>query len=392
VLNYMRMSRLRGVGPILAKRLLEALGSPEAILAAHPANLAAIEGIGTVKANQIVTSAPETLATARDELARARQHGITLMALDDDRYPPALKTIVDPPTVLYVRGEILPQDAVAVGMVGARKCTIYGREQAQRLGAQLAERGLTIISGGARGIDTAAHLGALQAGGRTIVATGCGLLHTYPPENEGLYERIVKEGRGAIISELPLDAPPSSENFPPRNRIIAGMSLGVVVVEANLQSGSLITARLAAADYGREVFALPGRVDSPASAGTHHLIKTASAHLVESADDILDYLGDVGRLLAKANETHHPAPQTRQAPGLTPALQPTLFENQSAPPPPAPTTVQEKILAAIPATGASVDEIVETAALPAQVVMAELTILGIQKKLKRLGGTRYGPV
>src|SRR4051794_32310016 len=171
----MRLTRLRGIGPVLAKRLLEALGSPEAILAAHPANLAAIEGIGTIKANQIITSAPEMLGAAREELARVRQHGFTLLAFDDDRYPPALKTIADPPMVLYLRGTIEPQDTVAIGMVGARKCTIYGREQAQRIGAQLAERGLTIVSGGARGIDTAAHLGALQAGGRTIVVTGCGL-------------------------------------------------------------------------------------------------------------------------------------------------------------------------------------------------------------------------
>ena len=346
-----------------------------------------------MKANQIVTSAPETLGAARDELARAREHGFTLLALDDDRYPPALKTIVDPPTVLYVRGEILPEDAVAIGMVGARKCTIYGREQAQRIAAQLAERGLAIISGGARGIDTSAHLGALQAGGRTIVVTGCGLLNTYPPENDGLYERIVKEGRGAIITELPLDAPPNAENFPPRNRIIAGMSLGIVVVEANLQSGSLITARLAAADYGREVFALPGRVDSPASAGTHYLIKTAAAHLVESADDILAHMGDVGRLLAKSHEERHPSPKERPSPGLTPALVPTLFEGSLPPtaPPPAPTGTQQKILAAIGTAETPFDVIVETTGLPAQVVMAELTVLGIQGKVRRLGGNRFGP-
>ncbi len=196
------------------------------------------------------------------------QMGLTLLTLEDDRYPPALKTIHDSPLVLYVRGAILPGDAVAIGMVGARKCTLYGREQAQRLGGQLAERGMTVISGGARGIDTAAHVGALNVKGRTIVVQGCGLANTYPPENKALYERIVEEGAGAIISELPLDAPPSKENFPPRNRIIAGMSLGIVVVEANLAVWlRLITGArlLAAADYGAlRCLRCRGGVDSPA--------------------------------------------------------------------------------------------------------------------------------
>ena len=287
LISWLRLARLPGVGPVLIRRLLEALGSPEAILAAHPAGLAAVEGIGTHRANQIVTHSARTEKPAREELALAQENGVTVVAQDDPRYPPALKTITDPPLVLYVRGELVERDAVAVGIVGARQCTLYGREQASRFGHDLAAAGLTVISGGARGIDTGAHLGALRAKGRTVVVQGCGLLHTYPPENKELYERIVREAGGAVISELPLDAPPTKENFPPRNRIIAGMSLGVLVVEANLRSGSLITARLAAADYGREVFALPGRLDSPASAGTHHLIKSGSAHLVESVQDIL---------------------------------------------------------------------------------------------------------
>jgi DNA processing protein len=391
LLNWLRLTRLRGVGPVLIKRLLGALGSPEAILGAHPANLAAVDGIGTIKANQIVTSAPGTLEEAKRELEQVVKEGFTLLPLDDAHYPPGLKTMADPPLVLYVRGAIVPQDAVAVGMVGARRCTLYGREQAQKLACGLAERGLAIVSGGARGIDTCAHLGALQGGGRTLVVTGCGLLNTYPPENAGLYDRIVKEDRGAVISELPLAAPPNAENFPPRNRIIAGLSLGIVVVEANLQSGSLITARLAAADYGREVFALPGRVDSPASAGTHYLIKSAMAHLVESAQDVLDHLGDVGRLLTQAQEARDTAPETPTA--KVPA-QETLFSEAPKPVPPAKpplTSVQEKIMTAIGA-GASLDEIVETAGVPTQVVMAELTLLAIQGRVKRLGGNRFGPV
>jgi DNA processing protein len=397
LLSWLRLTFLRGVGPVLVKRLLETLQSPEAILQAHPATLAAVDGIGTIKANQIVSSAPGTVAEATAELLRAKDRGISLIPLNDIRYPPALRNIPDPPLLLYVRGELLPNDAVAIGMVGARKCTLYGREQAQRFGAALAERGLTIVSGGARGIDTSSHLGALQAGGRTIVVMGCGINNVYPPENDALYDRIVNEKRGAIISELPFDAPPSKENFPPRNRIIAGMTLGIVVVEANLQSGSLITARLAAADYGREVFALPGRVDSPASAGTHHLIKTAAAHLVESADDVLEYLGDVGRLLAKAKEMETPStPAERVGAGPSPRIQPNdgLFSDPSVPanpqpPAPALTPPQQQIITALGAQGASIDELVDATQLKPQVIIAELTLLQIQGRARRLHDNRF---
>jgi DNA processing protein len=265
---------------------------------------------------------------------------------------------------------------------------MYGREQATRLGAQLADAGLTAISGGARGIDTCAHLGALRSRGRTVVVQGCGLDHTYPPENADLYRRIVEEKAGAIVSELPLDAPPSRENFPPRNRIIAGMSLGILVVEANLRSGSLITARLAAADYGREVFALPGRVDSPASAGTHHLIKTATAHLVESADDILEHLGDAGRTLKAAQTAATASSSTASGTknsGLGSEPPPaSLFPQSNTPPQTALTSVQQRILNAIPSDGSTIDELIEKTGIPAQVIMTELTFLQIQNLVVRL--------
>ena len=163
-IEWLRLARLRGVGPVLVKRLWEAFGSARAILEAHPSSLAAVEGIGTIKANQIVASAPATLAEAREEWARVQAERFTLLTLEDPRYPPALRTVADPLLVLYVRGELEPGDAVALGIVGARQCTLYGREQSQRLAGQLSERGFTIISGGARGIDTCAHLGALQIG------------------------------------------------------------------------------------------------------------------------------------------------------------------------------------------------------------------------------------
>jgi DNA processing protein len=400
LLAYLRLTRLKGVGPILLKRLLEALGTPDAILNAHPATLAAVEGIGTIKANQIVTSAPATEKPAGEELDRIFKQKITLLTFDDPAYPPALKTVPDPPLVLYVRGRIDPHDAGASGIVGARECTLYGREQSTRLAAQLAEAGLTVVSGGARGIDTCAHLGALRSKGRTIVVQGCGQNHTYPPENADLYNRIVNEDAGAIISELPLDAPPSKENFPPRNRIIAGMSLGILVIEANLRSGSLITARLAAADYGREVFALPGRVDSPASAGTHHLIKSAAAHLVESAEDILAHLGDVGQTLQKrAAETHTAQlnAQTITPPGPRAgiSLQETLF---TAPKPPATpvhnalTTLQQTILNALPADptlSLTIDDLLDATSLAPSLLMAELTHLQLRSLITRLPANRF---
>lgn len=369
---YFRLSRVRDIGPVLLQRALAAFGAPEAVLAADPARLAQVEGIGT-KRMHAFRSAP-SIEQAAQESARAAEIGVRLICREDAEWPPGLRNIPDPPAVLYVRGRLLPADAVALGIVGARNCSYYGREQAQRFGALLAGAGLTVVSGGARGIDTGAHLGALQAKGRTIVVQGCGMAHTYPPENQGLYDRIVAEDRGAILSELPLDEPPQRENFLPRNRIIAGMSLGVLVIEANLRSGSLTTARLAADDYGREVFALPGRADSPTSAGTHHLIKTGSAHLVDSLDDILDALGDVGAALRS------PAP----AAPATPDPQPALFATGG----PAVTPVQQQILAVLEGE-MSIDELVERSGLPAPTVMAELTFLQLRGYIARVGAHRF---
>ncbi len=397
VLEWLRLGRVGGVGPVLVKRLVEAFGSAGEVLRAGPAALSAVEGIGTVRAQMMMKDRGVIEKWAAEELGRARAAGVVIVTQEDEEYPAGLRGIPDSPLVLYVRGKFEKRDAVAVGIVGPRQCTLYGREQAGRFGFEFAQAGLTVISGGARGIDTASHEGALRAGGRTIVVQGCGLSNTYPPENVKLYERIVENG-GAVISELPLDAPPTKENFPPRNRIIAGMSLGVLVVEANMRSGSLITARLAAADYGREVFALPGRVDSSASAGTHHLIKAGMAHLVESAEDILEGLGEVGAALkveAKgAND--HPADEFVDAQGTelnTHALtrggeekglfQAVTMEDKF-------TSVQQKVLSALAEDGSLVDELIEVTGLAASVVMGELNILQISGFFPRRGGNRFG--
>ena len=404
-LPWLRLARLPGVGPVLVKRLLEYFHTPETILTAHPSSLAAVEDIGAIRANKIVANAAATQKAAEEELAKIDADEITLLTPDHPDFPPGLKNIHDPPIVLYVRGQILPHDALALGIVGARECSLYGREQSYRFAAQLAQSGLTIVSGGARGIDTAAHNGALQVKGRTLVIQGCGLRHTYPPENKALYQRIVAEQAGAIISEFPLDTPPVGDNFPRRNRIIAALSLGILVVEANMRSGSLITARLAVDDYGREVFAIPGSIASHTSAGTHHLIKSATAHLVDSPEDILQNLGEAGQLLLQTSKNtentegteitesrrrgsrQSSLPFEKPSPSSTSVLSvssaPSVFKF---------TTTQQKILTALDsadATGLTLDDLLERTALPASVIMAEITLLQIQSAITRLPANRF---
>jgi DNA processing protein len=231
------------------------------------------------------------------EIEQAAERGVRILCERDAEFPAGLKNIHDPPVCIYVSGEIQPADILAVAVVGSRQCTRYGGEQAQRFAALLAGAGFTIVSGLARGIDGFAHQGALEAGGRTLAVLGNGLTQIYPREHAGLAERVRRHG--AVISELPMGTPPEATNFEPRNRIIAGLSLGVLVVEAAKQSGALITARLAA-DYNREIFALPGRIDTPSAMGTNALIRDGGAKLVACLEDVLDGLGDVGRLMAPA--------------------------------------------------------------------------------------------
>jgi len=221
---------------------------------------------------------------------------VEIIALEDPRYPAALAAIHDRPAVLYVRGRLERTDALAMGIVGSRRCTHYGMEQAERFAQLLGRAGFTVVSGGARGIDTAAHRGALAGGGRTIAVMGCGLCQIYPRENDKFFDQIVSEDRGALVSELPMKTAVLGGNFPTRNRIISGLSLGVLIVEAARRSGSLHTAR-EAAEQGRVVFAVPGRVDSPLSQGTNELIRNG-AILVQNLDDILEHLGQVGDKIA----------------------------------------------------------------------------------------------
>jgi len=366
-----------GFGPILTKRALSHLGSGQAILSASPADLQQIEGIGQDKAVSLRRSLDE-LANGQ-ALAREKQlmadYGAHALFLGHPGYPKLLSHIIDPPGVLYVRGQILEQDTLAIGVVGSRKCTAYGREQADRLSAWCAQAGLTIVSGGAYGVDASAHRAALRAKGRTLIVLGSGLARPYPTDHVDLFDEAVRQG-SAVISELPMSTGPRAEHFPRRNRIISGLSLGVLVIEAAIRSGALITARLANDEHHREVLALPGRVDSPASAGCHKILREGWATLVTTGPEILECLGETGQALQKAIQQKQPenaSPQTSRDKEHAPGL----FEQNL-------TDSQRKILAAL-ATPAQVDELAARTGLPVSKLQADLTLLHIRGLIVRQG-------
>ena len=275
------LNLLPDIGPVRVRNLLSRFVSAQAVLAATQADLSQVDKVGFKAANNIIRW--RELIDLDGELRRIDQFGANIVTTDDSEYPALLRHIYDPPLVLYVRGTLRPEDAYAIAMVGTRQSTLYGRQTTERLARQLAASGVTVVSGGARGIDSASHEGALQSGGRTIAVLGTGLDIVYPAENVKLYQRIAEQG--AVITQFPFGRKGDKQSFPIRNRIVAGITQGTVVVEANRASGALITANFAA-EYGRTVYAVPGRVDSPRSAGCHDLIKDG-ARLCESAEDVL---------------------------------------------------------------------------------------------------------
>lgn len=279
---YIALNLLGQIGPVRARALAAHLGSLTAIFEASEQDLRAAEGIGVELAAHIVRSRGE-VDPSREEAEAARLGARIVTPVDTD-YPEPLQTIHDPPLALYVVGTWTPRDRHAVAVVGSRRCTHYGRATADRLAAQLASAGVTVVSGLARGIDTAAHEGALRADGRTIAVLGGAVDRLYPAEARPLADRIACQG--AVISEYALGREPDRTTFPYRNRIISGLSMGVVIVEADRQSGAMITAAQAL-DQGRLVFAVPGRVDQPMSRGPHSLIRQG-AKLVEDARDVLE--------------------------------------------------------------------------------------------------------
>jgi DNA processing protein len=377
--HWLQLSLTDGIGPVLARRIIEAAGAVEAACEAPVALLRQVEGIGVVKASQFHSALRQAQPAAEAELNLAARMGISIVCPDDESYPVLLRTIHDPPLVLYVKGAFEPRDLNAFAIVGSRKCSFYGREQSERFAALLAGAGFTVVSGGARGIDSAAHRGAMShPQGRTIAVTGSGLDVPYPPENAGLFEEIAR--RGAVVSEFALGTPPNKENFPRRNRVVSGMSRGVLVVEADEKSGALITARVAYDDHDRPVFALPGRVDNPLSAGPHLLIRDGAA-LVTKLDEILEGLGPVPQgamesLFPEPEEVRDAAPAVEAA-AIRGAASGVLSERQ------------QLILDGIGTDQASVDALVERTELPAHVVLQELTFLSLKGQVKRVDGQTY---
>ena len=278
------LNLVKGLGSIKIKALLEHFKSASNVFGASSGEFKKIEGINS----KIVSGIDEIKDSnkLKEELELIEKHNVTAVTINDKNYPKNLKEIYDPPIVLYVKGDVLPCDDTAVGIVGSRRASYYGLSFAERIGYELANLGITVASGMARGIDTKAHRGVLCAKGRTIAVLGSGLNNIYPPENKRLSEEIAQSG--AVVSEFPLNAKPLAGNFPRRNRIISGLSLGIVVVEAARNSGALITARLGL-EQGREIFSVPGRVDSRGSYGTNQLIKDG-AKLLNTVDDILEEL------------------------------------------------------------------------------------------------------
>jgi DNA processing protein len=385
LIHWLQLSLTTGLGPVLIRRLIDYAGSPENACAVSRADLQCIEGIGQAKSRGIHQSLQSAAADAEAQLRTAEKLGASLICPDDETYPALLRSIPDPPPILYILGQLEPRDLNALAMVGSRRCSYYGREQAERLAALLAGAGFTVISGGARGIDSASHRGALQhPHGRTLAVLGSGLDVPYPPENTPLFQQIVQ--RGAVISEFPFGTPPNAENFPRRNRIVSGMSRGVLVVEADQRSGALITARLANEDHGRPVFALPGRVDNPMSLGPHQLIRDG-AILVTRLEDVLDGL--------------HPFPDSVREPmlfdvdespgrdsgvGAAPGPKP---ETRSPIPDSALTDRQRLILSHLSKDPTTVDQIIDRTALDAAAILREITFLSLKGIVRRVDGQSF---
>lgn len=352
---YMGLSKVAGIGPARTRRLLERFGDAETAWHATLGDLMAA-GLEGKTASALVEARRAT--DLEREMERIETAGAHLLTWGCEDYPERLREVEDSPPVLYVLGDFAPPDSWAVAVVGTRRATHYGREATARLSAELAEAGVTVVSGLARGIDTIAHTASLDAGGRTIAVLGSGVDVIYPQENRNLARRIVEEGRGAVVSEYSLGTQPEAVNFPPRNRIISGLSLGVLVVEAGEKSGALITITFAL-EQGRDVFAVPGPITSRMSDGPNKLLKQG-AKCVTSAQDILEELN------MQLVSEHVEAAKTL------------------------PTDPTERMLLEyLQDRSQHIDELTNRSGLPAATVSAVLTMMELKGIVRHLGGMQY---
>ncbi len=385
--NLIHLNLIPGIGNYTIRRLLAAFGSAERSVAATSEELAHVDGLTPDVREQLIDG--RSRAPLAQELELIQQHQCHIVTISDDTYPPLLKQIDDPPALLYIIGEFPLPDTPSIAIVGSRSPTEYGKTTSQQLSHQLAERDITVVSGFARGIDTCVHRGALEAGGRTIAVFGCGLSIIYPDTNRALAAEITESG--ALVSEFPMTMPPRGKNFPRRNRVISGLTLGTLVVEASERSGSLITARHAA-EQGREVFAVPGQIFSGVSRGTHSLINQG-ATLINSVDDLLDALpqGYTGILGGESPES------TRQPPSLKrPAkvVRPQPIEKRSTPTPQPKANLnltpdEQTVLSAINADSVHIDEITRVTQLPIGKVSSLLVMLELKGTVQQLPGKQF---
>lgn len=369
--SLIALNMLPKIGPVRVSRMIKAMGSAEAILSAGINQLTKVDGIG-----------PETAKVIHDwqdridlsaEMAEATQRGIQILTQSDTEYPDVLRQSYDPPLVLYVWGGIEQSDQHALAVVGSRRCSHYGTNTARQFAFQLASSGFTVISGLARGIDTHAHEGAIAAKGRTIAVIGSGLGQVYPPENMELAERIA-DGYGAVVSEFPLNTPPSKKTFPMRNRIVASWSQGVLVVECPAWSGAMITANLAG-ELGKSIYAVPGQIDRPTSAGCNHLIREG-AILVTGGQDILDDLSVLPL------QHHRPlASSSERSSAMSPATSQDLLRGLSA--------QEQSVLRALEAGATLVDELLAATSVPLPELNVTLLKLEMMGRVQQLAGGRF---
>ncbi|WDQ17407.1 DNA-processing protein DprA [Rhodopirellula sp. P2] len=359
--ELVQLCLLPGLGPRTLTSLLDVFGSARSILNADKSSLASVHGVGPKMAHVIDTA--DDHVDIEDVFAWCAAKDVNILRRGQASYPAALEELDDAPPLIFCRGSILPRDTVSVAIVGTRHATAYGLQQTRRIAMDLARAGVTIVSGLARGIDTAAHRAALEAEGRTIAVLGGGLGKIYPAENAPLADEISQHG--SVISEYAPMAQPRGGMFPQRNRIIAALGQATLVIEAPMRSGSLITARLAS-ELGRSVGSLPGQVNSRASQGCHHLIRDG-ATLVQHADDVLELLGPLSGNVSRATATDG-------GEAVRDGREMTLNE------------VERQVLFAVGTSGTAIDEVTIRSGLPASRVNAIVSILEMKRFVRRLSG------